>query len=392
MPLGLQKSTIWWFSTLLCFACAHAHAQFQGPKISNVDLRDYGWQPLPKQQHGQHGERPGTRSPSISIDHNGRVLVGFTTRENLSLATRERPGLSFRILRFTVPEKLDRSLVLPTNNYFTNGFYLGSKDHILARANDALQVLSEQDEEGETRKADANWQPLASCPINCEISYSFSRRTLILRTSARPFSFDNLTYTILDTSAFPVRVVHTCSQMAHYGEKITDKFAYWDGSEGRERFTRRFPFCDVDHSEEFLWTWGAGFFPLSDDAFLLLGSDKGSGGVVKLVGSDGRIKFQHAMPKKNDVPQYYVGFWATSDERGDRFAFIVDTWHSGSRFFDISGKLVARRIVVYDESGRELASIPVSTAYHRDFDFCLSPDGHRLAILDESMLTIVDLN
>jgi hypothetical protein len=357
-----------------------------------VDLRDYGWQPLPKQQHGQHGEHPGTRSPSISIDHNGRVLVGFTTRENLSLATREHPGLSFHILRFTLAEKLDRSLALPANNYFTNGFYLGSKDHIFARANDVLQVLPEQGDEGETHRTDTNGRPLASCPIDCEISYSFSRRTLILRTSARPFSFDNLTYTILDTSSFPPRIVQTCSRMANYGEKITDKFVYWVGSEGRERFARRFPFCDVDHSEEFSSTWGGGFFPLSDDAFLMLDSDKDSRGVVELVGPDGRVKFQHVMPKKNEVPQYYVGFWATSDERGDRFAFIVDTWHGGSHFFDISGKLVARRIVVYDESGLELASIPVSTTYHRDFDFCLSPNGHRLAMVDESMLTIVDLN
>jgi len=63
------------------------------------------------------------------------------------------------------------------------------------------------------------------------------------------------------------------------------------------------------------------------------------------------------MSEKNDIPQYYVGFWAISGERGDRFAFTVDTWRGRSRFFDISGKLVARRIVVYDEKGRELASV-----------------------------------
>ncbi len=97
------------------------------------------------------------------------------------------------------------------------------------------------------------------------------------------------------------------------------------------------------------------------------------------------------MSNKDDVPQYYVGYWATSDERGDRFAFTVDTWRGGSRFFDISGKLVGRRIVVYDEKGHELASVPVSTAYKLDFDFCLSPDGHRLAILDEGEVTVVDM-
>lgn len=115
-------------------------------------------------------------------------------------------------------------------------------------------------------------------------------------------------------------------------------------------------------------------------------------GVVKLVGWDGQVRFQHTMSDKDDVPQYYVGFWATSDERGDRFAFTVDTWHGGLRFLDISGKLIARRIVVYDERGHELASVPVSTAYKRDFDFSLSPDGHRLAILEEGVVTVVDIH
>jgi len=136
---------------------------------------------------------------------------------------------------------------------------------------------------------------------------------------------------------------------------------------------------------------GFGFFPLNDDVFLQLGSDKDRRGLIRLVGQDGKVRFQHTMSEKNDVPQYYVGYWATSNERGDRFAFTVDTWRGGSRFFDISGKLVARRIVVYDEKGNELASVPVSTAYKLDFDFSLSPDGHRLAILDEGTVTVVDV-
>jgi hypothetical protein len=391
MRRGLQKSVIGRLLAVIFFACAHARAQSQTVKISTLDLKNYGWQPLPKTQSGQRGERPGTRSQLVGIDHKGRVLVGFTARENYDLATREHPGLSFHIVRFTSEGRVDLSFALPTKDYFTNGFYLGSNDQIFARANDVLQVTSEQGEEHETRETDANWRPLASCPSDCYISHSFSRRTLILRTSAKPFSFEDLTYTILDTSSFPPRIVQTCSRMASYGEKITDKFEYWDGSEGRERFTRRFPFCDVDHAQEMSWTGGGGFFSLSDDAFLLLGSGKDSRGVVKLVGPDGRVKFQREMPNKNDVPQYSAGFWATSDERGDRFAFTVDTWRGGSRFFDISGKLIARRIVVYSDTGQELATFSVSTAYHRDFDFALSPDGHRLAILEEGIVTIADI-
>jgi len=376
------------FSMLLFGACSSVSAQFQTAKIVKFKLEDYGWQPLPQRQPGQHGEHPGTQSHLISIDHNNRVLVGFSARENYSLASREHPGLSFHILRFTPAGKLDLSVALPTKDYFTNALYLGANDQILARANDLFQVFPAAIK---TAEEDVAWRPLAPCPSDCSVGFSFSHRTIILRTSEKPFNFDNLTYTVLATSSASPSVVQTCSRMAFYAEKITDKFAYWPNYDRDDGRTVRFPFCDVDNYEELPLTRGGGFFSLSDDAFLLLGSDKDRRGVVTLVGIDGKVRFQHTMSEKNDVPAYFVGYWATSDESGDRFAFTVDTWRGGSRFFDISGKLVARRIMVYDEKGRELASVPVSTAYHRDFDFSLSPDGHRLAILDEGVVTVVDM-
>jgi len=179
--------------------------------------------------------------------------------------------------------------------------------------------------------------------------------------------------------------------MAFYAEKITDNFAYWPGYEYDDDRTVRFRFCDVHHPDDTPETNEGGFFALSDDAFLLLINAYGkSPGEVKVVDSGGRITFRHELPK-HDTPQYGPVFWATSDERGDRFAFVVDTWRGGSRFFDVSGKVVVRRVAVYSETGGELASIAVSTAYHRDFDFALSPDGHRLAVLENGTLTIAEL-
>lgn len=84
-------------------------------------------------------------------------------------------------------------------------------------------------------------------------------------------------------------------------------------------------------------------------------------------------------------------FRAVCNQQGNRFAIIVDTWRGGSHFLDTSGKLVARRIVAYSDDGRTLASVPVRTEYHRDFDFSISPDGHHLGILDEDVVTVADL-
>jgi hypothetical protein len=377
---------------ILTAPCQQLLGQFQPPNVTRMHLEKFGWQPVPKPQRGS--ESPGSRSKLISIDHNGRVLVGFTTRENYTLATREQPGLSFHILRFTPEGKDDVSLVLPTKTYFTNGFYLGQNDQIIARANDALQVMSEG---GDARERGAAWRSLMPCSMNCWISQSPSQRTIIVSESKDSFGRSSVwhtndsTYTILDTSS-EIHILRTCTKMAFYGEKITDRFAYWFGTEGSEHFARRFPICDVDHPEELSLGQVGITFPLSDDAFLSLGSEfKDLRGVVELLGSDGHVKFRRELPKR-DSPSYSVGAWATSDERGDHFAFIVETWRGGSRFFDVSGKRVARRIVVYNEAGQELASVPVSATYHRDFDFSLSPDGHRLAILDEGVLTVVDLN
>lgn len=378
------------FAMLLFGGCSFAYAQSQAAKVMRFRLEDYGWRPLPK---AQHGELPGTRSRRVAIDHKGRILVGFAARENGDLATREHPALSFHILRFSSEGKLDLSLAVPTKDYFSNGLYLGPNDQIFARANNAFQVLSEQNAAGTDGAA---WRSLIPCSMNCWIHQSPSRRTLVISESKDSFGHGSVwptndsIYTVVDISSEPP-LLRTCTKMAFYGEKITDKFAYWPNYERDDNRTVRFPFCDVDHFQELPWTGGGGFFPLSDDAFLLLGGEsKNSPGEVILLGSDGRVKFRHEMPK-HDTPQYSVGFWATSDERGGRFAFTVDTWRGGSRFFDISGKLVARRIVVYSETGQELASIPVSPMYHRDFDFSMSPAGHRLAILDEDVVTVVDM-
>jgi hypothetical protein len=102
------------FSVLFLGMCSSVSAQYQTAKIVKFKLEGYGWQPLPQRQSGQHGEHPGTPSHLISIDHNNRVLVGFSARENYSLASREHPGLSFRILRFTPAGKLDLLVALPT--------------------------------------------------------------------------------------------------------------------------------------------------------------------------------------------------------------------------------------------------------------------------------------
>ena len=365
------------------------HAQSSASTVLKLNLENYGWQPLPKQQRG---EWVGTRSQLVSIDHQGRVLVGFTVRENYSLATREHPGLSFHILRFTSDGKVDLSLVLPTDSLFTNGLYLGPNEQIFARANGKLQWASE---ETTTRDEGEDWRPLLPCPKNCHISQSPSRRTLGVSTYSKEpgdpqYDRGIRTNTVVDASVIPPSVIQDCP---HAGGTITDKFCY-QSSNGFSSDVRRWPLCSQERDVELpLDMRGGVVHALNDELLLLLGTGKERRG-IDLVGPNGQLKFHHEMPK-HDV----VADEVRSDERGDRFAFTVQTWRGGAPALDIGANLAGFRVVLYSETGQELATVSLNqqlanvslnSDYDRQFDFSLSPDGHRLAILDEGVITIVD--
>jgi hypothetical protein len=374
--------------TMIVCSTSKGQAPVGVAKTSNIKLEEYGWQHHPLWQPSQRKEWHDTPGQLIAVDSRGRVLVGFASRQDNDLATRDHPGLSFHILRFTPDGKVDISLVLPTDDYFTNGIYLGANDQILARANGALSVY---DGNG-IADQNSGWRFLAACQRDCYIGRSYSGRTLLLRTSVKPFSLENLTYTIFDLSLSPPNVRRACAQMADYGIRITDKFEYQYKVEDRSPRTLRFPLCDPNHPQEASLGWLGIMIPISDDNFLSLEpGSRGSLSRIRLIGSDGRNKFINNLPKSDDPVGYLGGAWLTADERGDRFALMISTFRGGSRFFDISSKLAACRVVVYTSEGRLVASIPVHTNYQGDFDFALSPDGHRLAILESGLLTVAEL-
>jgi hypothetical protein len=370
-PRNLQKSVT--LSLLVVIICAgsYVYAQPQAAKITKIKLEDYGWQQIPDRPQFGH-----TFLPNLQLDHKGRVLVGFTVRESDALATRSHPERSFHIIRFTAEGKVDLSVALPTNSWDKNGLYLGSEDQVLARANDRLQSFLEDRVQGES----GSWQLLAPCPETCFISQSFSRRTLILGVRVPVGGRDNFAYTILDASSTPSRIVRTCSQMASM--QITDKFAYLLHYDRDDDLTVRFPFCEVEHYVDFpMWGRGSGYV-VNDETLLKVGPTG-----AKLLGPDGQVKFSKEMPKHDWINTYKV----STDERYDRFAFMVNTEHGAHPSLDIGGQLVARHVLVLDATGKQLASIPTETHYHTDSNFSLSPDGHRLAILDQGVVTVVEL-
>ncbi len=169
---------------------------------------------------------------------------------------------------------------------------------------------------------------------------------------------------------------------------ITDEFAYRLSYDKADYLTVRFPFCDVEHYEE-LPMWGRRSFGhvLDDETLLKFGVTLHKPAKVELIGTDGQVKFSREMPKHDFINYAKIA----TDDRNHRFALMVNTDRGEHPSMDITGHLVARRVLVLNDAGEKVASILADSEYHMDSDFSMSPDGHRIAILDDGVVKVAEL-
>jgi hypothetical protein len=374
LDFKLHKVRVVFFILVLAFQVNLCHGD--ALTTATVDLRGYGWEPQGRKR---------IVWTFIAVDHEGRVVVSYTTRVRTQLVKRDNPSLDLRILRFSKDGKLDLSLSLPTNMAGNNGIYLSDSDQIIAKANDSLQLYQEDIK---------TWKVLAQCGPQCSVEQSVSRRTLALRNEY------HAPLLIIRFSQVPR--LQQCDKapkssedpIQYNSQKITDNFAYYSGSEGLELFTYRWPFCEYENRVEMPLRPGGNWDVLNDRLFVFYPSDPHNDRrTVKVVSSDGRVMFQSV----NGKHEYARGIWnpTRSNERGTRIAVDIVTFRGGNRVLDISSHATARRIAVYDiELQKEVASIPVGWKYRDPFEFGfdLSPDGRRLAVLENGTLKVIDLD
>jgi hypothetical protein len=353
-----------------------AQSQTRIPVV--IRLKSYGWEPPDQFDQSR---------PLIAVDHRGRILVGFKVRQRTGLVTRSQPSLDFHILRFTPDGKLDLSLSLPTNAKGRNGIYLSDTDQIMARANESLQLLQSKDDGSEG----GAWRIVAPCALHCEIQESVSRQTLLLSTPA--FAPPQRLLLLLfepqlercGKSESGMQAVE--EKIQNHPQLITGQFAYgsFDGD------TYRWPLCDYEHRVEVqvpLHLNGS-WMALNDRLFLLFFRREGKED-IEVISADGREKFRPKLEKHEWILNHPA---IRSSERGDRIAVDVVTMRGGIPALDIGNHPTARRITVYDvEAGEELASIAAQVNHRYGFQFDLSPDGHRLAILEDGIVRVIDLD
>jgi hypothetical protein len=350
--------------------------------VTEVRLEAYGWENPPQPSREVWQVRGG---PTIAIDHQHRVLAGFVTKSP-ELDIRGKPGFLFHILRFALDGKLDLSIALPTNGWFTSGFYLGPDDRILVRANDEIQMKSDEEIIDEA----APWHRLADCPKECRIAQSAGRRTLFVYRSdhgkPRPI--------VMDALAAVGSVVQDC--VAHGGSYITDRYGYgvrWPQGLELEHPVERWPLCQAGDIIELPVKLRVGGLvePLNDKFVILLETNRNR--VVEGVTTDGQIRFTLKLPKNDLIPPDGVsGPALTCDESGNRFAFQAVTWRGRSEFLDISGHPAVQKIEIYSNAGQSLGVLTVKVPLRRDFDYALSPDGHWLAAHEGDIVQIVKID
>jgi hypothetical protein len=392
MPVKETVRAIWW--TLLVFAlsggtlAAQQHPSQSPAKVTRLKLEQFGWQPpLPPKP----GEIDSLASQTITVDTQGRVLVGFTTRgsgEGL-VVKRAQLGLLFHIVRLTGSEKADLTLQLATNNWLGNGVYVDDHDRIIARANDTLQMSLGIG--GESDKS--SWKVLAPCGAHCAIVQSVSRRTLHLYTwDANP------PVAILSMND-PSNVTHCWEPGGFAADSITDHFAYFNYDPGipplPPPILYRWPLCDYEQRTALPITDGrvVRVLPITDSSFLLEDWAR-----ELLYRTDGKKKQScslRTLLKKHETGSLpgsaYVDWGAAVDGSGRRVAILADTERGGSLLFDITSRLTGQRIIPYDmETCEPLASIPISPVSHF-LRIAMGPDGHRVAALVNDTVTIADL-
>jgi hypothetical protein len=372
------KLCVWVITAMLVCAQPHLAQTTAAPSI--VNLRDFGWEP-PEPLQLREVDTVSRRA--IVIDHKGQILVGFPVRERNGLVTREHPALSFHVVRFTPDGEVNLSFSLPTNGWRNNSIYLTDTDHIIVRANDSLQLLSRSDSNVEN----ASWAMISPCALRCRIIQSPSRRTLLLDT------WDvNPPLTVLDLSQFPA--ARRCEKTRYTMDSITDKFAYYSGMNRQlEHFTYRWPLCDYEQRVE-LPIHILGSYAVLNDQFLITNinekADKYTNNHLHVISFDGHIKFQQALEKHESWNNFFGPI--RSSEQANRIAVDIITERGGNQILDLSAHITARRIAVYDiDTGKELASIPVNPKHHYRYEFDFSPDGHRLAILEDDIVKVMDI-
>jgi hypothetical protein len=364
-----RNKTLWLSTACLAIGFHNSVAQDRQEYVTRINLKTYGWA-------APRGDEYWFPTYKMAVDHQGRVLVGYISSVG---ATTKDHALSFHILRLARDGTLELSLALPTARRDGNELYLDAEDHLLVKANNELQILIENEESREKKQ---HWEPLVTCVKKCRLSQSPSRRILLVDDSA-----NNPRLTFIDTSSSQARVTQHCwgPPSTYVTASFSDESAYGIEQRSSNPVIFRWPLCDYEHVSSFKWS-GMDFsiHALNDESIAIIQRN-----VVRVLSYDGKVKYELTMARGESPRSGNISV----SEKGDRFAALI--WRSGLTWVPSDpseGHILGIRIAVYDsKNGKQVSSMPVNLHVHHVLQFSLSPDAHRLALLEDGVLSISNL-
>lgn len=357
-----------WIVVLSAFATAAAQTR-------HVDLRQWGYAP-PLRTYANSVFREGPGDPQLlSFFTNGDLIVGFVTRENSGLTTREHSLMNLHAITFSEEGVFRSKREFSTTDWYGNELFTANKDELLVRMGTDL-VLYSQDNKQLAKRELQNRNPLV---------FSLPNHNAFVTESTRgDLAHFQRVLELLDSQS--LETINTCFCTKCWLLSASNHNMLIDNTDDYHPVFRTavIQFCGP---LQFKYEWRidtkehANWATLTDDSHFLL-----AGGMAPIEFFDrGTRQWKDSFNQKHDEVDRKVAI----DEKGDRFAVLVQTYVGNSDFWDLNGRLKSERIVVYNSaSGKRLAEIPVEHLPSIIFNFKLSPDGKLLAILSDGDLQL----
>jgi WD40 repeat protein len=351
----------------------------------STHLQEYGWQPAKLRMSS--GEREIAATRHLDFDSAGKLYVGFAVEGKNKLLKPGEANNIFRVLTIDQESgEVKQTLDFATQSKERVGVNVSASDALLITANDKVQIVSK---DGSSRMVFDIPVPAGNHIL--VIRESASRKTLLLSINDlnTHYFLQSDTLSLITKCYTPPPPLPTRD---HPGVNFSNKHepgTFSDNIQIRLAHTTQLgppyelvkgPLCG---EAEDLWSLGTNVIEpilLDDSTVLELGTSKldVNTSVFDVRKTNGELVWAEELPKHFLADTLTLGPARTAD--GSRFAVEIVELRGGSQEFDISPKTVSMGVWIYDaRTGKQVGSIKYPKL--GPYEFALSPDGSRVAIL-----------
>lgn len=302
------------------------------------------------------------------------IAVAYLSHERTGLATREEPAYSLNLVMLGTAGEQTAKAAFATQTSANRGLYVGKSGKFLVFANGRLELLSTALKSEKRVILSEGAKPAIT------ILPSVDRQTILTLNTAP-------TGTLVDLwDANSLEKISSCTMQGSWPDSLINDVDAGLVSDASSPETHQVAIGRVcgKHRVIYKWTGDPEFPAMISENAILLGGAYSHFQIIRE--GEGIIKEEHF--GKRDLVDSEI----RQSADGAFFAVAIKTFRGGSSFFDVSPHLSGLRIVVFSSQGlSKVADIRVPHIPKNRFDFSLSPQGSRIAILTDDYLQVFSL-